>query len=52
MRKWQETERRKAADRHAEAAATPSTDGIPKRLGREGGKRVKGGEGGASCSRD
>ena len=31
MRKWHETERRKAAERRAKAAAAPSTVGISKR---------------------
>ena len=44
MRKWHETERRKAAERRAKTAAAPSTVGISKREG--------GGEGGASCPRD
>ena len=44
MRNWHETERRKAAERHAKAAAAPSTVGISKRPG--GGRR------GASCPRD
>ena len=33
MRKWYETEGRRAAERHAKAAAAPSTVGISKRLG-------------------
>ena len=36
MRNWHETERRKAAERRAKAAAVPSTVGISKRPG-EGG---------------
>ena len=47
MRKWYDTERCRAAERHAKAAAAPSTVGISKR---PGGER-KGGEG-ASCPRD
>ena len=31
MRKWHEVERRRAAERHAKAAATPSTVGISRR---------------------
>ena len=53
MRKWLETERRRAAEQHAKAAAVPSTVGMPKRPG-GGGKGGKGGggEGEASCPRD
>ena len=40
MRNWHETERRKAAERRAKAAAAPSTVGISKRPG--GGLRVEG----------
>ena len=43
MRNWHETERRKAAERRAKAAAAPSTVGISKRPG--GGGRGGGGEG-------
>ena len=42
MRKWHEAERRRAAERHAKAAAAPSTVGISKRPG----------GGGASYPRD
>ena len=55
MRNWHETERRKAAERRAKAAAAPSTVGISKRPGekeRGGGRGGRGGEGGASCPRD
>ena len=41
MRNWHETERRKAAERRAKAAAAPSTVGISKRP--EGGRRGRGG---------
>ena len=39
MRKWRDTERCRAAERHAKAAAAPSTVGIYKRPveGRKGG---------------
>ena len=37
MRNWHETERRKAAERRAKAAAAPSTVGISKRPGEGGG---------------
>ena len=37
MRNWHEAERRRAAERHAKAAAAPSTVGIPKRPGGGGG---------------
>ena len=51
MRKWHETERRRAPERRAKAAAAPSTGGISKRL--RGGGRGEGGEGGgASCPRN
>ena len=43
MRKWHETERRKAAERRAKPAAAPSTRGISKRPG--GGERGGGGRG-------
>ena len=43
MRNWNETERRKAAERRAKAAAASSTVGISKRSG--GGGRGGGGEG-------
>ena len=50
MRKWREAERRRAAERHAKAAAVPDTVGTPKRPGRggEGGGvgRVRREEGG------
>ena len=53
MRKWYETERRRAAERHAKVAAAPSTVDISKRPG--GGRRGEagreeraGGERGAS----
>ena len=42
MRKWHDTERRKAAERRAKAAAAPSTVCISKRPG-EGGRGDKGG---------
>ena len=44
MRNWHETERRKAAERRAKAAAVPSTVGISKRPG--GWRRGEGGGGG------
>ena len=44
MRKWHDTERCRAAERHAKAAAAPSTVGISKRPGGE--KRGGRGEGG------
>ena len=44
MRNWHETQRRKAAERRAKAAAAPSTVGISKRPG--GGEEGRGGEGG------
>ena len=44
MRNWHETERRKAAERRAKAAAAPSTVGISKRLG-GGRSRGEGGKG-------
>ena len=47
MRDWHETERRKAAERRAKAAAAPSTVGISMRPG-EGGRGGRG----ASCPRD
>ena len=52
MRNWHETERRKAAEHRAKAAAAPSTVGLSKRPG--GGGRGEGGrrEGGTSCPRD
>ena len=43
MRKWHEAERRRAAERHAKAAAAPSTVGISKRPG--GGGREERGRG-------
>ena len=43
MRNWHETERRKAAERRAKAAAAPSTVGISKW---PGGGGTGGGEGG------
>ena len=43
MRNWHETERSKAAERRANAAAAPSTVGISKRPG--GGGKGKGGKG-------
>ena len=43
MRNWHETEKRKAAERRAKAAAAPSTVGISKRPG--GGGRAGGGRG-------
>ena len=49
IRKWHETERRKAAERPAKAAAAPSTVGISKRpggRGRRGGRKGGGGTGG------
>ena len=53
MRKWHEAERRRAAQRHAKAAAVPSTVGISKRPGGGGGVGEGGrGEGRASCPRD
>ena len=50
MRKWHEAERHRAAERHAKAAAAPSTVGISKRPGEggrggRGGKRLKSGSG-------
>ena len=60
MQNWHETERRKAAERRAKAAAAPSTVGISEQPG--GGGRGKGGrgdggkggagEGGTACPRD
>ena len=46
MRRWHETERRRAAERHAKAAAAPSTVGISKRPGGggEGGRPAQGTE--------
>ena len=57
MRKWHAAERRRAAERHAKAAAAPSTVGISKRPERLGERREgEGGEGGrgggASYPRD
>ena len=54
MRNWQDTERCRAAERHAKAAAAPSTVGISKRprggrrggRGRSEGERGEGGNGG------
>ena len=46
MRKWHETERRRAAERHAKAAAALSTVGISKRPGGGEGKEGGGGGGG------
>ena len=46
MRKWHETERRKAAERRSKSAAAPSTVSISKRPGEEergGGERREGG---------
>ena len=46
-RNWQETERRKAAERRAKAAAAPSTVGMSKQPGGGGGEGGGGwGEGG------
>ena len=48
MQNWHETERRKAAERRAKAAAAPSTVGISKRPGGGGrgeGEREEGGRG-------
>ena len=45
MQNWHETERRKAAERRAKAAAAPSTVGISKRPG-GGGEGGRGGMGG------
>ena len=42
MRKWNDAESCRAAERHAKAAAAPSTVGISTRLG-GGGARGKGG---------
>ena len=54
MWKWHDTERCRAAERHAKAAAAPSSVGISMRPGggRRGGRRERGrgeGGGGASC---
>ena len=55
MRKWHETERRRAAERHAKAAGALSIVGISKRPGGGGRGRAGAGggagEGGASCPR-
>ena len=53
MRNWHETERRKAAERRAKAAAAPSTVGISKRSGGggRGGGGGKGGRGGVMPKR-
>ena len=59
MRKWHDAERCRAAERHAKAAAAPSTVGISKRPWRRGegggGGVWRGdgrGKGGASLQRD
>ena len=49
MRKWHETQRRKAAERRVKAAAAPSTVGISKRPGGRG--RMGGGTGGTGGGR-
>ena len=51
MRNWHETERRKAAERRAKAAATPSTVGISKRPGGKGGGMGGRGRGGVMPKR-
>ena len=54
MRKRHETERRKATERRAKAAAAPSIVGeVGGASGRAGeGERGGGGEGGAPCQKD
>ena len=44
MRSWHDAERCRAAERHAKAAAVPSTVGISKRPGAGGGGGGGGGE--------
>ena len=42
MRNWHETERHSAAERHAKAAAAPSTVGISKQPGGKEGRKAGG----------